>query len=371
MLAERQTGQAGAGPMPFAPLITDYEIPRLSDFRGQEVILFGASVHAPNYLKWMTDEGIIVRHFSDNDAKKHGTFVEGVEVVSPDYLKQINWSGPIIVCSFYFNDILKQLTQLGFTEVHDIITQDPNLAGHYDPQPILDAQDEILRLHDVLADEVSKKVLMDMVQYRLSLGRKYMGMTNDQYFPEGVIKLAKDEVFIDCGSFTGEIAKQFAELAGPSLKQICCFEPDPRNFKALRKNIEEHGLADKTRLFNNAVFNENAELRFSSAEVASASELTSDGDICVQAVCIDDVIGTAAATFIKMDVEGAEVGALKGAAQTIKQHRPKMAICVYHKPADLWEIPLFIKSMVPEYKLYLRHHSGSVSETVCYAVVEE
>ncbi len=74
-------------------------------------------------------------------------------------------------------------------------------------------------------------------------------------------------------------------------------------------------------------------------------------------------------TFVKMDVEGAELEALKGSRKVIVQYRPKLAICVYHKKADLIEIPLFIKSLVPEYRLYIRHYGNSMCETVLYAVL--
>lgn len=73
-------------------------------------------------------------------------------------------------------------------------------------------------------------------------------------------------------------------------------------------------------------------------------------------------------TFIKMDIEGAEVGALKGAAEAIKRLKPKLAICLYHKLTDMWEVPLLIKSMVPEYKLYCRKHHIR-NEFVLYAAV--
>ena len=74
-------------------------------------------------------------------------------------------------------------------------------------------------------------------------------------------------------------------------------------------------------------------------------------------------------TFIKMDVEGAELESLKGAEKTIRRDKPKLAICIYHKPEDMWTIPLYIKELVPEYKLYIRHHSSGVCETVLYAVM--
>jgi hypothetical protein len=80
--------------------------------------------------------------------------------------------------------------------------------------------------------------------------------------------------------------------------------------------------------------------------------------------------GGAAATFIKMDIEGAEFNALKGAERTIRKHKPKLAVCVYHKAEDLITIPQYIKSLVPEYKLYFRAHLPGPFDYVLYAVCE-
>ncbi len=71
-----------------------------------------------------------------------------------------------------------------------------------------------------------------------------------------------------------------------------------------------------------------------------------------------------------MDIEGAELEALQGAKNTIQRFLPKLAICIYHKPKDIIEIPLYIKKIAPRYNLYLRHYSNFHSETVLYAVVE-
>lgn len=72
-------------------------------------------------------------------------------------------------------------------------------------------------------------------------------------------------------------------------------------------------------------------------------------------------------TFIKMDIEGAEMEALEGAKRRIMNGTPKLAICVYHKAEDIWKIPLWIHQLVPDYKLYLRHHNDDYEETVIYA----
>ena len=74
---------------------------------------------------------------------------------------------------------------------------------------------------------------------------------------------------------------------------------------------------------------------------------------------------------IKMDVEGSELDALEGAKQTILNNKPKLAVCLYHKTKDFIDIPNLIHNLVPEYKLYVRHHSFSVNETVLYAIPPE
>jgi hypothetical protein len=88
-------------------------------------------------------------------------------------------------------------------------------------------------------------------------------------------------------------------------------------------------------------------------------------------VSVDDFVrtnGLERIDFIKMDIEGAEQLALEGSAHSIARHRPKLAICAYHEPDDLWRIPLLITRLNPDYRLYLDHYTNHVEETVVYAV---
>ncbi len=73
-------------------------------------------------------------------------------------------------------------------------------------------------------------------------------------------------------------------------------------------------------------------------------------------------------TFIKMDIESFEIQALLGASNSIMKHKPKLAIAVYHKFDDLWNIPLLLKQWVPEYKLIMRHYDSTQEETIIYAI---
>ena len=83
-----------------------------------------------------------------------------------------------------------------------------------------------------------------------------------------------------------------------------------------------------------------------------------------------DAAITGRVSFIKMDIEGSEIPALKGGVRTIQENKPKLAICAYHLEDDLWNIPILIKKLVPEYKIYMRQHYETVDwETVCYATL--
>ena len=100
------------------------------------------------------------------------------------------------------------------------------------------------------------------------------------------------------------------------------------------------------------------------------SQISDMGTSNTNANSLDNVLFDAVpATFIKMDIEGAERKTIEGAENIIKKYRPKLAICVYHRADDIFEIPLAIKKLVPEYKLYLRQHSNSLLDTVLYATL--
>lgn len=91
--------------------------------------------------------------------------------------------------------------------------------------------------------------------------------------------------------------------------------------------------------------------------------------VIIPVINIDAVRECRDATFIKMDIEGAEMEALQGAKETIMRNHPKLAVCIYHSDEDMIRIAQYIHSLVPEYRLYVRHHTKREHETVLYAVM--
>lgn len=174
----------------------------------------------------------------------------------------------------------------------------------------------------------------------------------------------KNEYFADVGALDGETTEYFLQHFENGHAYV--FEPNPKQFEITRERLKAYSQAE---LFPYGAYSENTTLRFAPAEGDEGSaKISETGDVEIEVRRLDDLLGDRKVTFIKMDIEGSELAALRGAERIIREQRPKLAICVYHKPEDIWEIPGFILRCHPDYKLYLRHYSITHTETVLYAV---
>lgn len=160
----------------------------------------------------------------------------------------------------------------------------------------------------------------------------YFEMRQNQYFDLPYLLQKKDEVFVDCGAYHGETSEQFIKWCGKKYKHIYCFEPDRNNLEQCCKNLSDNMLDEKYTVINKGTWSEER------------------------------------VTFIKMDIEGTELELLKGAGRIIREQKPKLAICVYHKKEDIFDIPEYILNLNPKYKLYLRHYTLGEWDTVLYAI---
>lgn len=218
-----------------------------------------------------------------------------------------------------------------------------------------------------LSDERSRETYRSAIAFRTSLDRHELPKYDTeerQYFDE-VVRLDDNEVFVDCGAYIGDTVDRFFKAVNGKYKGIVCFEPDIQNYERLRKKQYE-----RLTVINAGVWNENTELAFASDQ-ATSSKIVKDGEAHVERVrvcAIDRIPECRDASFIKMDIEGSEMNALQGAKNTILNNYPKLAICIYHSNEDMLCIPELIHELVPDYKLYVRHYSYEVYETVLYAI---
>lgn len=197
-------------------------------------------------------------------------------------------------------------------------------------------------------------------------GEVDLRLTSKQYFELPYLQPAMGkEIFLDAGALDGMSTVDFYHWSkGEGFSYL--FEPDPANIIKCQQTLEDCHLEHK--LIPKGVWSSETELRFMAGGHAGSS-IDPEGNIIIPVTAIDQEIGNQEVTFIKMDVEGAEREALIGAERTIRQYHPKLAICVYHKPEDIWELPELILQYNPAYRLYLRHyfmtHTG---DTILYAI---
>jgi FkbM family methyltransferase len=233
------------------------------------------------------------------------------------------------------------------------------------------------RIHDdVLGDERSKAVMRAILMAMLTGDRRYCEVVyeKDQYFCLPQFCGSTRENYVDAGAFVGDSLERFIWAQNGVFDTLYAFEPGARQFAALRTRAErlkvEWALNSESIVLVNAGLGEHDEksgavsggllTSFALGQTAGAETHP------VMILGLDNFLKDRPVTFLKADVEGMEIALLKGARSTIQRHKPKISICVYHYPADLPAISLYLKELVPDYRFSLRHHSPQMMETVLY-----
>lgn len=189
-----------------------------------------------------------------------------------------------------------------------------------------------------------------------------VGRNGDQYFDFFYPK--SQEYFLDAGSLDGATAEKFVEWCDGEFGRIYSFEPNPRMIDICRHNLSKYG--NKTEVYNIALWDKTETLLFNNESSKWDAKVADDGKVIVDGDSIDNILAGQRITFIKLDVEGAEMQVLKGAKKTILSNKPRMAISVYHNENDLFEIMDFLVSLNHDYKYALRHYHSDLIETILY-----
>lgn len=219
-------------------------------------------------------------------------------------------------------------------------------------------------LYNNMSDEISKKILLDVARYRMTADLQYMFdykvRLNDQYF-ENFMGYT-NELFVDAGGYDGDTTEEFI-LRYPDYKKVVLFEPSKQNLQAAMRRLEGYSGID----FKSVGLSDKSGHLYFDADAGSASSITEgQGGESIRVVRLDEELKDEEVTFIKMDLEGWELKALKGSESIISKHKPKLAIAVYHSAKDFRCIPQYLLRLNPDYKIYLRHYTQGWSETVMF-----
>lgn len=338
----------------------------------RHVCLFGAGEVGQAVAYDLAAAGIRVDCFCDNNSARWGTCVQGaVKCLSVADLVKIKDDAVVLVTSGYFREIGAQLKGLGFTNYHTVSKSTVRKDMFLDKSDVHSVQQSLVDLLDVLADDRSKEIVRVVVESWFSAPggeNKYKAvMSGDQYFPADVVTLSDREVFVDAGAFNGDTIRDFLSRVGNRFERIVAYELDRHYFEKLQESLRglDEDVTRNIQAFNVGLYDENMPVKYQ--HNLTSSSVNANADEWGNVVRLSDHQRGARISFVKMDIEGAEIKALQGSAEIIGADRPKLAICTYHELSHLWEIPLYIKTLDPSYEIRLRHHSDMEYETVCYA----
>ncbi|SHJ39577.1 methyltransferase, FkbM family [Clostridium cavendishii DSM 21758] len=311
--------------------------------------------------------GFDFQYVCDNDESKWGKTFKGKLCISPNELMKIEDVVVLIMVGNY-PPISKQLDELGienyscdeiFLNVFD---------KHYDKQWFINQKDQIIQVLDIFEDEYSKEVYVEALCNRIAphIAFKIFNEIKipGEYYNSGVFSLTDKEYLVDAGAFDGDSSESFIKAVNMKFGKIYAFELEQDNFKLLKNKMEIYPK-EKIELYNLGVYNTDKVLTFDGGK--EGSHIIDGGNKTAKVVRLDSVLKGKKVTFIKMDVEGSELAALEGAIGIIKEQKPKLSISAYHYLSDLWTIPLYIKKINSEYKIFMRHHAPTVWDTDCYA----
>ena len=346
------------------------------------LILHPAGRIAERAAKWLSEKGLQVRGFSDSDPGKQGKMLLGLPIFNPTDASAYKDCCILIASSVFDSEICDRLRMLG----HNNLLPYPLLA-HFFPEAFVvreyrdlitttleaDTPNETSRLYDVLADEESRSVLLNKLQFSLTRENELLDAiysSRPMYFDENLVPARESDVIADCGAYVGDTLKDF--LAGREIpyEHYHAFEPGDTSFEQLRLAARDNEKA--VSCVKCGVHERTGQLHLLLTQAGIDCEIlekATKNTIPVDVVSLDDYFhDKQPPTIIKMDIEGCERQALAGARRLIDRHSPCLAISVYHHPHDLWQIPLLMHDMLPTARIYLRHYTREIVDTVCYAV---
>lgn len=189
-----------------------------------------------------------------------------------------------------------------------------------------------------------------------------VGRNGVQYFD--FFEPKSDEVFVDAGALDGETSVRFASWCNGEYADIYAFEPNPNMIDICKSTLIN--LGNRTSLYEVALWNKKEKVLFSNEGSKWDSRISLNGSILVNADSLDNILKDKRVTYIKLDIEGAELKALKGAEKIIISNKPRMAISVYHNEKDLFEIMDYLISLNLNYQYAIRHYHSDFIETILY-----
>jgi FkbM family methyltransferase len=346
------------------------------------IIIWGAGSFGWRTFNWLQRQNMEhkIICFIDINTKRHGSLFCGKKILPPDCLKE-HTTASVIGSIIPWHEIYEAMLDNGFHNPFFVAIHNMSLKRGNDVRQTygIDKINSVyasgdiytksmIKLNSIILRENIDTVIVPIESMLQDMSLSLTGTKPTGYWEAEETRLDcfGSYTLIDGGAYIGDSLQSITRYTKSRLAHAYCFEPDKEYVKKLRQYINEKGLNDTVSVFEAVLGERKTAAAISNPETTGAG-IAEPADGITETTSIDSMdIIVAGKLCIKLDIEGAELAALRGASATIRKHKPELAICVYHKDNDIYEIPDYIKSIVPEYNCILR---GSW-HMVCLASVE-
>lgn len=354
------------------------------ELQQSKVFLYGAGITGRRILKLLDPYQIKIECIIDDDINKWGSRIEGIEIISCRQFEEICTNLrhiSVILTTIYGKTVLRTLNKIDNIEIYEMYGWLDkayglnNLTiGLEDKTEIGKFGDHIGKIKERLADTESCRVYEGLYDYMCSKDSNVIVdvcTEFEQYFiPEVLAAIHGPLNLVDGGAYVGELY-QSIEKNHLELEHWYCFEADSDNYEKLLEQAKRVKLEGKQICIKKGLWDKEGILYFDAEKNTVSRIVGYKTDNQVETISLNTYLKDKSCNFIKMDIEGAEYPALRGAIDIIRRDRPILAISIYHSVEDYYRIPDYLMSKLKDYKYYVRHHALILSETVLYAIPSE
>lgn len=290
-------------------------------------------------------------------------------VISPrEFFLKMEEIDVLFICVYVADQVINQVRSGGY-QAETVILLSSIMNADKARVYIANNADNYLFVKSFMADQRSIDTMDTYLEVintsQISLWDKVNANSYNKLIEPDIVKLSdREEHFVDVGAFIGDTMEVFLHHCKGEYGSILGIEPDLSNFEALEKYISTIHDAKALRL---AVSDKDGVMKLISG-VSEASHIGDTGNVDIDVKRLDNIEEAQKATFIKLSTVGHEKQALIGAENIIKNNKPKLSY--YCGGTQMWEIPKYLKSLVPEYKFYLRHYGYGTQAMVGFAVLD-
>lgn len=318
------------------------------------IVLYGMGNGADKVLAAFDRFGIRAAGVTASDGFVRGQTFHGFTVTRMETFEQT--LGDFVVALCFASQLPEVMTAIKAVAArHPLVVPPVPAFGNvlFDSSFIAANAENMRAAYHLLADECSRRVFRSVVRFYHTGDISLLDAVTtgkEEAFRE-LLQLTGNEVYLDLGAYNGDTIDEFLHYTEGSYCSIIALEPNGKNFAKLTAHC---GTLSRTELLQLGAWRENTVLTFNNKAGRNSAVAGSGTETPVTAV--DSLPGSTKVTYIKSDVEGADMPVLEGMRETLRQRQPKLNLAAYHRFEDLFLLPLAIKQINPGYRIYLRHH---------------